>query len=606
VRSRLDDNGARAFDEWDAVEDDDVIFGCLSSFKPHVKNHTALMSNRGVDSAKAFQIFDGLGILEQVGGSAEATGKFTGPGCAQNGVGVGHPPGLHGDLPSPPTSPKKWTTSPPESPRRVSHYISRELPPTNEDTSANVPHTPPLVMAKDPKRLGRHGPRLTLAFPDPPSYNPSELPIEFTALCCTRPYQSTDDLLEGAAHVGCPTDRNPSDATILEAGRTCLSKPEEEASALLLNTPTAEHPSSSYPYKWDVNILPTGVKVIGTVGVVSVSSFNETVTEAPTIADTSERVASSPATGPLNAVAKVLSKVRKVKPVLYVTPPPAASSLENTQEGQQPRRLVKLNRSRSWRDLSVDGGLNPKADKKKRRKSADSAPTSPSRVDVTPASESQKEKGGEAVVLEESPCLSSERVGDDLISPVPAISSVQSEIESGWSTPSLVSSPSSVASSPFNSFNSTALDIASEGSPLAETDPNGRGDAYDGIVMSSCARHPLGPAIGSGGEKYFIPEGWFPKSTEEHGSTDGATSSPTRVYSAGDPDPLRKEPTTGSCSTAGPGPTGPRKLQRAQSATRSDATARPPPPPRPMKSLKRSLSLNHFGRKPEVGVSAND
>ncbi|KIM25643.1 hypothetical protein M408DRAFT_331018 [Serendipita vermifera MAFF 305830] len=536
AQSRVDDVEAGVFDEWDGVDDEDNVFGRPSNPAPGLPSGSD-KSQR----SKAFHMFDGLGILEQVGGAAEAAQAIGPAYVAANEVGVGYPPGLHGDLPSPPSSPKRAATLP-DSPRRVSHYVSRDLPPTTEPA-------PPVVMEKDTKKTPRARPRLTLAFPDPPSHDPAK--ARSASLPYVRAYQPSEDLV-GARPV------------------------EKDAPALLLDTPTAEHPSSTYPYTWEVNVLPPGIKVVGTVGV-SGSSDVEQVPEVPssTEASSGNTASTSSSSRPFNAVAKVFSKVRKVKPVLYVTPP--LPSDDGAEKPPAPRRLQKLNRSKSWKDLS-SGNLNVRPDNK-RRKSADSVPTrSEPEAEPVPApvpnatadTEAEAEEDGDkTVVLEGTPCLS-------------PTSTLPSDLESGCTTPMLVSASSSAFSSPLSSVNSTALDIAdmSAGSMDPALNLDGS-ETYDGIVMGSNAH------VVTSGERRPIQEALFAEPMHYEAGSEGDGMSLDEA--------LKLEPTTSACPVAGQ-----KTLKRATSTTRFD---RPPPPPRPPKSLKRSLSLNAFGKKSETPVA---
>ena len=534
AQSRVDDTEAGVFDDWDGVDDDDNVFGR----PPNAE--VAIQSSGEISAAnKSFHMFDGLGILEQVGGATNAA-QAVGPAyVSSNSVGVGYPPGLHGDLPSPPSSPKRAAIMP-ESPRRASHYVPRDLPPSPG------PDVVPSTMEKDTKRTARPRPRLTLAFPEPPTHDPSghQPKGRSVSLPYTRSYQSMEEL-SGSAH--------GSSTHIME----------KDTPALLLDTPTAEHPLSSYPYTWDVNVLPPGVKVVGTVGVTAQSKNDDMIMEMPGDIESAGCTASSSSpssgTGPFTAVAKVLSKVRKVKPVLYVTPPIPSDGPVEVPQG--PRRLQKLNRSKSWKDLSSgSGGLNVRPDVMKRRKSADSVPirvhpetdTPPMPTPVSPASasaEGEEEEGDKTIILDGAPCLS----------PTSTVSRTNSEMESGWNTPALISGSSSLSSSPLSSVNSTALDIAG-----GYFSPDSRfNDAYDGIVMAP----------------------------RQAGADDMSDSMSLD-------EALQLQPTTTStistCPTAGP-----KTLKRANSATPVD-DRQAGPPPRPAKSLKRSLSLNTFGKKTEV------
>ncbi|CAG8774595.1 10986_t:CDS:2, partial [Acaulospora colombiana] len=123
--SRLDDLEAGVFDSWDEEEEANALFGG-DSFTEDDVFHSG--NSQGDEDERIRQLCDGLGILEQVGGTSQTAKKGVNIGFNDN-VGIGFPPGLHSDMPPPPLSPtKKLHHLQQESQRRPSFYIPRDEP----------------------------------------------------------------------------------------------------------------------------------------------------------------------------------------------------------------------------------------------------------------------------------------------------------------------------------------------------------------------------------------------------------------------------------------------------------------------------------------------
>ncbi|KAG8791354.1 hypothetical protein FRC17_008761, partial [Serendipita sp. 399] len=280
-----------------------------------------------------------LSVLEHAGGSP--TFGFN------NAVGIAYPPGLHGDFPAVPPLPPSPT-------RRRG-----DRPQTDAQTGGSPP---PKVTSERVK------PKLSLAFPDPPPHIPSAL---------------TDSHISGGAAGGSgngpllalqedrpkATSAPPTMSTFPESGfldvdpkvkdagpgqvvhdvgviTTVTQRIKKEQPALLLDTPTVEHPSSSYPYSWDVNVVPQGVVVVGTVGVVV-----DTTEEAKPEEDEKGKKKETETKG---STRKSPAKLRKpnphAKPILCVTPPPPPEPPQVSSPSPMPY-AHRLTRSKSWKGL---------------------------------------------------------------------------------------------------------------------------------------------------------------------------------------------------------------------------------------------------------------
>lgn len=502
AQSRISDVQAGVFDVWE--DDEDEIFGARTDEGMAQIHQQA--SAEGSDNALNRAI-DGVGIQEHAGGLARRQ--------PYQDVGSGFPPGLHGDIPFPPPLPKKSEAQ--DNPRRTSFYVERGLPsqPSMNQGKRPMRSKPQLTLnlRTSPKRrpsdsdlyplhqTPSSAPAGTVAFADVVACSSSSsqsrhahvrvadsVPMSAPPTMFTTPtFSETIDEINAIQqkrndHVGCQLSCD-------------VDAEHKEAPALLLDTPTVEYPSSTYPYTWELSVVPRGVTVIGTVG---------------------DRE---------GADANGEGRSEMSKPLLCVTPPADAPS---------------LGRLRSWKSRSAEplrstGGL-------RRRQSADSSQPSPppangSPEPMVPASPSTSSPMSDEPVATptSTSSLTRQTVSRDVLTEGMALDEEEEEEEDGVN----------VGYSEFGTGHAVSPRTTSNDTPNVHCQPHQPGK-QGGEVRPEPSME----------EAYHIPDIWFAK-----------------------PRPALNSPNT------------------ALVRTKSMSNKKVPPPPRPAKNLKRSLSLNSFAKR---------
>ena len=310
AQTRVGDVQSGVFEDWEEETEAGDVFGPV--VHPTLEPRRFLGSIR--DALESRIVDDGgVSVLEQVGASSE--------------VGSGHvyPPGLHGDYP--------WGAHPPSPTRKVLAVSPRrrDFAELAVDDAREA-----LVMEKPPNtRSPRPKPHLTLSLSA--MSKPSSAPMTDSHLgqgrgTVTVFQEARTTPLSAPAHVSSFTLE-----PVLETARTLEGPPKEDAPALLLDTPTVEHHTSTYPYTWDINVVPRGMVVVGRVGVAE--------EESTSVSLTSDKASS------IGKSSKGPSKLRKpnpnAKPIVCVTPPPLPPVPPLPSKEEQAR----LVRSKSWKGL---------------------------------------------------------------------------------------------------------------------------------------------------------------------------------------------------------------------------------------------------------------
>jgi hypothetical protein len=349
AQSRLDDLEAGVFDNWDEEDEANAIFG--ENYAESGVFHPA--DSQEDDEERLRRLCDGLGILEQVGGTSQTGKKAVNIDFNEN-VGIGFPPGLHSNMPPPPLSPtQKLRHLQQESQRRPSFYIPRDEPdleagvlaanqPIVSEKSANsgskTPRRPKLRLSFSGSNSSTSADQTIPPVPPLPSSAPAST-IAFNVATQTKDVKgstcaaSRDTVPSGAA----ATFQAGQQGDAAAPGSTSESQ-KREGEALLLDTPTTEYSSSTYPYKWELNVVPNGVVVVGTVGVIDGTSSTSTVFP----------------TGEKPAITS-----KRSNPILCVTPPAPSPSSPSSGVSSlkaisgRPRPNV-LRRSKSWRERSAN------------------------------------------------------------------------------------------------------------------------------------------------------------------------------------------------------------------------------------------------------------
>ncbi|PVG03721.1 hypothetical protein CPB86DRAFT_304328 [Serendipita vermifera] len=354
AQSRLDDLEAGVFDSWDEEEEANAIFSGDSYVENSVFHSD---DSQGDEDERIRQLCDGLGILEQVGGTSQTTKKTANVGFNDN-VGIGFPPGLHSDMPPPPLSPtKKLLHLQQESQRRPSFYIPRDEPDLEAGLlAANQPIVSEKSANSGSKAARRPKLRLSFSGSNSPTTTDQTVPPVPPLPSSAPPSTSTFNIATQKASPSqnvkndtCAKARDTvlsSAVTTFEAGQqgdgTASDTPPEaqkkDTEALLLDTPTTEYSSSTYPYKWELNVVPNGVVVVGTVGVVDGEPSKDS-----TVFPSGEKPATTS---------------KRSNPILCVTPPAPSSSSSGTVSSLKsisPRtRTNVLRRAKSWRERSAN------------------------------------------------------------------------------------------------------------------------------------------------------------------------------------------------------------------------------------------------------------